>query len=417
MSSAGHLPIPVEKGETSETFQTLATQFRLNDATMTYIRKRKIENLNDLRFFFADESEVATFLSKETSIPDIDLMTSRVRAAWHAIRQQALLRETDKSKVDTADLDDMLDDSQLNDAKQSFWKRYRTRYPPEIMPADSLVSRCSREMSKRMLMVYNVNGVKNLMHQITSSKKRKKLGTDLFTEQEEAIDDSLDANQYLDRLHTYLLALALAGAGALTATEAVPETSIGAVTTLVVHVPLDIVMAYFWRAKRTCQTLPAATRLRWLERQDVAERTQWVAAFRDSEETLGTVIRQTMNLRDAHWATSEMAIEEDRRQPPREREQPGRDSKGPKKPKGRQDATQLATYEPRPPGGKEEIIAGHKCCLTMKDNTKLCKAFQLGQCKGKGKGKCPSGQHQCAVLRNATGRVCGMGSHGASEHR
>ena len=57
-------------------------------------------------------------------------------------------------------------------------------------------------MSKRMLMVYNVNGVKNLMHQITSSKKRKKLGTDLFTEQEEAIDDSLDANQYLDRLHT-----------------------------------------------------------------------------------------------------------------------------------------------------------------------------------------------------------------------
>ena len=109
MSSAGHLPIPIEKGETSETFQTLATQFRLNDATMTYIRKRKIENLNDLRFFFADESEVATFLSKETSIPDSDLMTSRVRAAWHAIRQQALLRETDKSKVDTADLDDMLD--------------------------------------------------------------------------------------------------------------------------------------------------------------------------------------------------------------------------------------------------------------------------------------------------------------------
>ena len=56
MPSGSHLPIPIEKGETSETLQTLATQFRLNDATMTYIRKRKIENLNDLRFFFADES-------------------------------------------------------------------------------------------------------------------------------------------------------------------------------------------------------------------------------------------------------------------------------------------------------------------------------------------------------------------------
>ena len=233
---------------------------------MAYIKERKIETLNDLRFLFANESEVATFLSKQPKIPDMELMTSRLRAAWHAIRQQALLRETDKSKVDTADLDDMLDDSQLNDAKQSFWKRYKARYPPEIMPADSLVSRCSREMSKRMLMVYNVNGVKNLMHQITPSRKRKKLGTDLFTEQEEAIDDSLDANQYLDRLHTYLLALALAVAGALTSTEAVSETSMGAVTTLSVLVPLDIVMAYFWRAKRTCQTLPVVARLRWLER-------------------------------------------------------------------------------------------------------------------------------------------------------
>jgi hypothetical protein len=418
MAGGSHLPIPMEKGDTSETFQTLATQFRLNEETMAYIKERKIETLNDLRFFFAGESEVAAFLAKKTEIPDVDLMTSRVRAAWHAIRQQALLRETDKSKVDTADLDDMLDDAQLNDAKQSFWRRYKTRYPPEAMPADSLVSRCSREMSKRMLMVYNVNGVKNLMHQITSSKKRKKLGTDLFTEQEEAIDDSLDASQYLDRLHTYLLALALAGAGALTSTEAVSDTSIGAVTTLSVHVPLDIIMAYFWRAKRTSQAIPVVTRLKWLERQDVAERTQWVAAFRDSEETLGTVIRQTMSLRDAHWATSEMAIEEDRRQPPSVREQPGKDSKGPKKPKGRQEpSTQLAIYEPKPPGSREETIAGHKCCLKMKDNTELCKAFQLAQCKGKGKGKCPSGKHQCAVLTNGTGRVCGMGNHGASEHR
>ena len=84
-------------------------------------------------------------------------------------------------------------------------------------------------------------------------------------EQEEAIDESMDATQYLDRLHTYSLALALAGAGALTQTEAAvtPEASIGATTTFFVHVPLDIVMAYFWRAKRTCRVQPAATRLRW----------------------------------------------------------------------------------------------------------------------------------------------------------
>ena len=50
-----------------------------------------------------------------------------------------------------------------------------------------------------------------------------------------------------------------------------------------------------------------------VEKQDVAERTQWVAAFRNSEDTLNTVVRDTMRLRDAHWATGETAVEEDRR--------------------------------------------------------------------------------------------------------
>ena len=403
MASGSNLPIPVQKDGTSETFEALAEQFRLNKETMEYIKHCKIETLNDLRFFFANESEVATFLSKKETIPDLELMTSRVRAAWHAIRQQASLRESDKSKVDTADLDDMLDDVQLNDAKHSFWRRYKMRYPPELMPSDSLVSRCSREMSKRLLMVYNVNGVKNLMHQITSSKKRKKLGTDLFIEQEEAIDDSLDANQYLDKLHTYLLALALAGVGAVpTAQEATSETAIGAVTTLFIQVPLDIVMAYFWRAKRTCQMQPAVTRLRWLERQDVAERAQWVASFRHSEDTLGAVIRETMKQRDAHWSPIE-AFEEDHRQPPSGK---GQSSKSPR--------TQVMNAKPQ--GYKEEIIAGQKCCLTMRDGTKLCRAFQTGQCKNKSTG-CPGGAHQCAVASRATGRVCGIRNHGASQHR
>jgi hypothetical protein len=211
VASGSSLPIPVQREGADATFRALAEQFRLNEETATHIKESKIETLSDLRFFFASESEVATFLSKEGSIPDLELMTARLRAAWHAIRQQASMRETDKSKVDTTDLDDMLDDAELNDAKQTFWRRYKMRFPPELMPADSLVSRCSREMSKRMLMVHNVHGVKTLMHQITSSKKGKKLGTDLFTEQEEAMDDSIDAHQYLDRLYTYLLALGLQG--------------------------------------------------------------------------------------------------------------------------------------------------------------------------------------------------------------
>ena len=64
MATGSDLPIPVQKDGTGETFQALADQFQLNMETMDYIKNCKIETLNDLRFFFANESEVATFLDK-----------------------------------------------------------------------------------------------------------------------------------------------------------------------------------------------------------------------------------------------------------------------------------------------------------------------------------------------------------------
>ena len=410
VASGSNLPVALERGDPGETFRALADQFHLNEETMAHIKENKIETLNDLRFMFASEDEVATFLSKVKELPQKELMTSRLRQAWHAIRTQATVREADRSKVETADLDDMLDDSQLNDVKQAFWRRYKVRYPPEVMPADALVSRCSREMSKRMLMVFNVNGVKNLMHQVTTSKKRKKLGTDLYTEQEETFIDSVDATQYLDRLYTYLLALALAGATPLPTQDGLTETNAGAKTTQFVHVPLDIVMEYFWRAKRACHAQAPSNKLRWIEKQDVSERAQWVTAFRDSEDTLGTVISNTMNLRDAHWTVNE-AVESHQRESATAmdspvktpRKQPGGKGKGGKEQKGSVQS---------PP--KDKIICGYRCSLALKSGEKLCEAFQLGHCKANG--SCPRGRHQCAVLVNDSGRVCGMTSHGAADH-
>ena len=409
-ASGSNLPVPMERGEVGETFKALATQFRLNEETVALIKDNKIETLNDLRFMFANENEVESFIAKSKQLPEPALMTSRLRQAWHAIRQQATLREADRNKVDTADLDDMLDDTQLNDVKQSFWRRYKVRYPPEVMPADSLVSRCSREMSKRMLMVYNVNGVKNLMHQITTSKKRKKLGTDLYIEQEEIVNDSVDAAQYLDRLYTYLLALAMAGAEPLLAQDGITEAHIGAKTTLFVHVPLDIVMEYFWRAKKACQAQAPASKLKWLEKQDVSERAQWVAAFRDSEDTLGTVISNTMKLRDAHWTVNETE-ENLQKEWPRTGDSPVKTPKKQPGGKGKGGGAQKGTMQSP---AKEKIICGYRCSLALKSGEKLCEAFQLGHCKVGG--TCPKGRHQCAVLVNESGRVCGMTGHGASEH-
>ena len=59
--------------------------------------------------------------------------------------------EQDRSKVALADLDSLLEESELRDAKQAFWRRYRLRFPAEVHPGDAVVSRVSRELSKRML--------------------------------------------------------------------------------------------------------------------------------------------------------------------------------------------------------------------------------------------------------------------------
>ena len=65
--------------------------------------------------------------------------------------------------------------------------------------------------------------------------------------------------------------------------------------------PLDAVYAYYWRAKRAAQALPAASRLGWLEHVDTAERAVWVSEFRDSDKSLSTVIKEVFTQRDAHW--------------------------------------------------------------------------------------------------------------------
>ena len=44
----------------------------------------------------------------------------------------AIPAEQDRSKVALADLDTMLEDAELRDVKQAFWKRCRMRFPAEV---------------------------------------------------------------------------------------------------------------------------------------------------------------------------------------------------------------------------------------------------------------------------------------------
>ena len=104
------------------------------------------------------------------------IQTARLRRTWAALKVYFQHADAGRVKVAESDLDDLLGESDLRDMKQSFWRRYKTRFPPELCPSDSTLSRVTRELNKRMLCVFSVWKVKSLQFQLVSTSKRRKLG-------------------------------------------------------------------------------------------------------------------------------------------------------------------------------------------------------------------------------------------------
>ena len=249
--------------------------------------------------------------------------------------------------------------------------------------------------------VFDVWKVKSLQFQLHTTNRKRKVGDNLFTE-EQAEDDSTPQSWdlYLDKLHTLMVAYAMAGTAALP-TPANPEpptdAALGADSTKYVAIPLDVVMAYFFRAKRASAVLPTSKRLEWLQARDTEERAEWVSRFRETTLPLGAVIKEVMVARDAHWLLASPAAAS-RADVPLTSLGGGSPAKSP--------ATSQFTL------GKP--INGRSVAKVMRDGTKLCQAFQHGQCKSKT--GCAQGQHRCGIVTKKE-RVCGSPGHGASTCR
>ena len=399
-------PMPVQKATREETFKCLVQDFALDEKVLKKLIESPIQNLEEFRFYFVQESEIATWLADIDLGKEQRIMEARARRAWHSVKQMATLREADRTRSDTADLDDMLDEVSLRDVKTEFWKRYKLRFPADITPSDSMVSRCHREMGRRMLMVFNVWQARSLMHQVTSSQKKRKIAESLFVVdavEEETPQRTVD--QYLDRMYTYLLALAIAGAqkapGCPQATEA-----LGAESTSYVMVPLDLMQSYYWRARRASQCVPEHARLGWLEKLDTEERGLWVSSFRDSNSTLGVVVSQVMQKRDAHWAFTSIPMP--RGEPPRTDRRNDRNDR----------RSGGATKPPPPPPAPmaQQKLAPGTIATRLRDGTAICHLFQTGKCSKMRDRQCQHGVHKCGKV-NKKNRVCGMPNHGADQCR
>ena len=248
-----------------------------------------------------------------------------------------------------------------------------------------------------MLCVFNLWKVKTLQFQLTTSQKKRKLGENLYTEEVDE-DEPCQHNveSYLDRLYTLMLAYAIAGVAPPSGTtpDATKEAALGADSTEFAAVPLDVCMTYWFRAKRTCYQVHPSKRMVWLQARDQEERAEWTSRFRKSTLTLGVIIKEVFQARDAHWI------------PPVGSEPSGASTAMAPVPNSK-----VATAPASPNKlilGKS--INGKRVAKVMRDGTTLCQGFQRGDCKQKG--KCTAGAHRCGVITRGD-RVCGAPGHGA----
>ena len=242
--------------------------------------------------------------------------------------------------------------------------------------------------------VYNIWRVKSLQFQQATTQKKRKIADSLYVEEaEEDEPASRDAHSYLDKLWTLLLAYAMAGSASC-ATAASTAEGLGSNSVEYVEVPVDVIQQYFYRAKRSVSLVPFNQRLEWLQQRDNDERSEWVARFRDSQKSLGRVIQEVYAMRDAHWSV------------------PITTSGAPSSKPTSDPVTPVKSEANRWTLGNP--INGRQVAKILKDGTRLCQAFQHGQCKAKA--NCTNGQHRCGlVLRKE--RACGAPGHGAAACR
>jgi hypothetical protein len=408
-----------DMGSKEATFTALAEDFQFDKKVRQLFLDSPMATLEDFRYYFAEEKEVDAFCAAEESLKDAELriQISRVRRAWAAVRQNGLRKENRNSVSSVAELDDLLEEGTLREIKIHFWKRYKSKYPVEVSPSDQLLSRCHREMDKRLLTVFDIWRVKTLLHQVTTTKKRKQVGTDLYTFEDEAEETSVThgVEKYLSKLHTYLLALAIAGSTSVEG--APPEEVFGSDSTRLIKVPWDVLQSYYFRAARAAMTVPEASRLAWLESRDISERSVWVSQFREGNEPLGQVVQSIMEKRGAHWDTpiqhmvsQPYAAQQPRQQQPQQHPRATNQRPAPTHEAATPPRRQTQGQQQFSPGSPSKPRTG-ATAETLRDGKTLCPDFNNNKCDRKGP-SCDKGLHKCAkVLRG--GRPCGMSYHGA----
>ena len=376
---------PRQLSNPKETFEALAAQFGFDVRIAQAILDHGVTDLETFSWLFTKPEEVGPALVDPFKDMDKPLaQVAKVRRAWAACKAYVSSREASRSRASADDLDEALAGNELADLKNTFFRRYRMTYPPDILPSDRLVSRLYREIQKRCLTMKDVLTVFTLFQQKTSAPKRQRLADNLYVglDLEDSSRRQKTWNDYLDALYIYCLALAMAGCAPTDPPPSAPEV-LGADTCEYVGVPLDVIMRYRFRCKRAIMGVMEPQRYIQLVSLDEAERSEWVARFCQGTDTLGKVIDQVYRERDAHWSVVRTVPADPHRAAP-------------------SSASASASH------GRGQ--ARSKFAEALRDGTRLCQAYQSGQCSNQSGKGCSKGEHRCGVLMKS-GRVCGSRAH------
>jgi hypothetical protein len=387
-------------------FTQLMKQFDIDEKVIEYfIDTLRLSTLEDFHKLFVGPEEVPAIIAnvKDITIP---LQVSRVRQAWDGLDKASKQSETLRKRgLEQDDMDSLLPRDDLDNLLDVFWDRYHIKHHVSIEPSDLLVSRCSKRLNKRLLVVDDLWGVKSLKHQARAKEKKIKIADNLqYTESQQMDDISVPHTlfAYLGCLQTYMLAWARAGCSRL---EDAPEKEARATTsTTVVHIPLDITTAYYERALRqACKMLtwaPEGRTLEWLIMQDEEDRGTWVDEMRHSNDTLGTIIKDTMVKRDASWTPNE----------------PQRSSGGGSSAGSGSQSRQTPVKQNQEQRKPVSLTPGAGAILaSTKGGVDLCSEWNTGGCTA-GKQCAKNKKHACNQ-RLKNGRACAMTNHRSKDCR
>ena len=110
---------PVNQGSKEATFTALAAAFKLDGKITALFLKSPMENLQDFRFYFADEKEIDSFIAADDTLEaqEQKIQTSRMRRAWSAVRRSKLENDDHIVTPPSAELDDLVGEETLRNIK------------------------------------------------------------------------------------------------------------------------------------------------------------------------------------------------------------------------------------------------------------------------------------------------------------